>query len=1098
MPSYHLDIIVDGEDNASGVLHGIGGALGGLGVAITGLVAGGLAALTAGLGVSVSKAMEFDQTMSGLQAVSQATASDMALLSDAAMRIGKDTSFGASDAAAAMEMLSANGLQVTDILSGAADATVNLAAATGLKGNSGLTTAANVATDAMQVFGIQAADMAKAINGISGVTVASKFDINDYALAMAQGGGVAAAVGVEFEDFNTAIAGISNLFSSGSDAGTSFKVMLQRLVPASDPAEQAMRDLGLITLNTAKAAEHLGLSSSASFEQINAAAQEYISRTQKIEKGSDKMGEALNKFLNPFKDNAFFDANGQLKDMAEISGLLQNALSGLSEEKKNDALQTIFGTDAMRAAVGLAKIGEQGFNDLATSIGKVDAAEQARIRLDNLAGDVEALSGSLETAGIQIGQSFTPLLRQLTQAAAEFVNSHLIDRDWSPFVNGAQSAVNVLQGLVNTVQNGAMSLQSAFADGGAFGVLSHLGTWLQPGLTSGITAIQNYGFQLLTWSQAQFPIWLAAMQGYGTAAWQWIVDAAPVALTNLQNYGLQIITWAQTSLPGWLASLQQWGLAAGQWLADAIPLALSQLLEWRNQLIGFVLSSLPGWIDTFAGWTIAAGTWIVDAIPGLLASFTHYTVELIGIVGSSLPAIIDKLSTYSLALLEWITSGTPGAVGELGGYIGQILDAIGRALPGIIEALGRWGGALISWVIDAAPRLLSNFLNLVVNLGSWISERVPIIAGYLAKWVDGFAVWAGEVWPKLRTNLIGMWNTVANWILEYAPVLVTTLAKWAWAFIEFIGPYIPKVLQGLGSLAADMLQWIGTKAPEIAAKLAEWASAFAGWVQNTAWPYLQEKLPILWNNFKQWLSDKAAAISADGSIGRALGDALRGGLEAAWGGLTNLATNIGMSIKDKLGEWFGAFRDTGMYLVQGLWEGMRNSWQSTIVGPLRALAEQLPEPLRRALGIASPSKVMADMVGQWIFPGVVQGAEKTLPQASRDLNSLLGTGIQNLSSPEALRNLESDIAEMMQAGQEAGWSRDQIRRAEENARANAFQVPRLSLPTNAALGSGGGASSAVTNIYVTVQGNVTTERDLMLSLRDALKEDARLNGRAVF
>ena len=86
--------------------------------------------------------------------------------------------------ASSIEMLAKNGLNATQILNGAADATVNLAAATGTD----LSTAADLATDTMAIFGIQAENMSKAINGITGVAVASKFTVDDYALALAQGG----------------------------------------------------------------------------------------------------------------------------------------------------------------------------------------------------------------------------------------------------------------------------------------------------------------------------------------------------------------------------------------------------------------------------------------------------------------------------------------------------------------------------------------------------------------------------------------------------------------------------------------------------------------------------------------------------------------------------------------------------------------------------------------------------------------------------------------------------------------------------------------------------------------------------------------------
>lgn len=70
-----------------------------------------------------------------------------------------------------MEELAKNGMNATQILNGAADATVYLAAAAGTD----LTTAATISSDAMNIFGLKAEEMKTAINGITGVAVASKF-----------------------------------------------------------------------------------------------------------------------------------------------------------------------------------------------------------------------------------------------------------------------------------------------------------------------------------------------------------------------------------------------------------------------------------------------------------------------------------------------------------------------------------------------------------------------------------------------------------------------------------------------------------------------------------------------------------------------------------------------------------------------------------------------------------------------------------------------------------------------------------------------------------------------------------------------------------
>jgi hypothetical protein len=204
--------------------------------------------------------------------------------------------------------------------------------------------------------------MMTAVNGITGTTQFSKFGIEDYSLAIAQAGGVASSVGVSFDDFNATIAAISPLFASGSDAGTSFKTFLQRLIPQSKEAGALMKELGIITADGT---------------------------------------------------NRFFDASGQLKSMSEIAGILNTAFAGLSEEQKINAASTIFGTDAMRAAFAIADAGSGTIDELKQKIGNVDAEKAAETRMGTLKGSYEIFTGVLDTLAIKIGDRFIPHVKSM-------------------------------------------------------------------------------------------------------------------------------------------------------------------------------------------------------------------------------------------------------------------------------------------------------------------------------------------------------------------------------------------------------------------------------------------------------------------------------------------------------------------------------------------------------------------------------------------------------------------------------------------------------------------------------------------------------------
>lgn len=355
----------------------------------------GLSAPLAALGVtSIKTAGNFEAAMIRVKIATSATSGEMEKMSRLARQIGKDTIFSASEAAGAMEELAKSGVSTTSILNGAARATVNLAAATG----SQLEPAAHAITDVMQVFGKTTADLPNIVDTITGSVNTSKFAFEDFQLAMAQGGGRAAALGVSFEDFAASLAGTSAQFTSGSDAGTSFGTFLQRLVPGSKEAEQAMKALGF----------------------------------------------------------SVYTASGQLRPMAEIAEELKKRFGDLSDEKLSTAMTTIFGADAFRTAVGLTQLGADGLNKVAEAIAKVDAAAQAAERMKGFNAQMEQLGGAFEELAIRLGESgFLGAVTGVVQAITGLI-------EWVAALPAPLTAVAISVGAVAAVIGPAILLAGAF------------------------------------------------------------------------------------------------------------------------------------------------------------------------------------------------------------------------------------------------------------------------------------------------------------------------------------------------------------------------------------------------------------------------------------------------------------------------------------------------------------------------------------------------------------------------------------------------------------------------------------------------------------
>lgn len=486
MTDYKIRIVVEGQDaGATKTLDGIGGSLRRIGEFAAGsLLASGIQSMgraVGGIGAvmwdAAQDAAELGAQVSGIAAVMGLSTKEVQPLADLidSLAVNPNLKVSGQEAADAIEMLARNGLKLDDILGGAAESTVLLANAT----SADFGTAANIATDVMALWGIDASNMMDAVNGITAVTTNSKFSINDYALALAQGGGVASSVGVELEDFNAAIAAMSPLFASGSDAGTSFKTMLTRLIPTSSAAEDAMAELGFLTTDYDRAALSLSRSLGKKVEPTALATQEAFIELKKSMGETDvkKIGKQWHEFQKGFQVNEFFDANGQMKDMAEIVGLLNGAFADLSEEQKLQAMSTIFGTDAMRGAAALAGYTEEEFRALLATMGKTDALKSAQTRMDNLAGDMSIFGDLVQGIKVKVGRSWEPALRTIYQSGSQLLGAvgPMIVKATDGF---ADYISKVTKSAADWLTDTKEAFQTAFdaVGGGLTGLLAGLGT----------------------------------------------------------------------------------------------------------------------------------------------------------------------------------------------------------------------------------------------------------------------------------------------------------------------------------------------------------------------------------------------------------------------------------------------------------------------------------------------------------------------------------------------------------------------------------------------------------------------------------------------
>ncbi|WP_406255451.1 phage tail tape measure protein [Streptomyces chartreusis] len=337
-------------------------------------------AMVAGFAVAAASAAKFDKALSNVRAVTGASAQDMAKLRAAALEAGKTTSYTATEAANAEAELARAGVKVADITGGALKGALALAAS----GQVELKEAAVVSAQAMNTFGLAGKDVTHVADLLAAGANKSAADVHGLGMSLRMGGLLAHQTGLSIEDTVGTLAAFADHALIGSDAGTSLKVMLQRLVPQSKEAAQMMDQIGF----------------------------------------------------------SAYDSTGKFVGLSELAARMKTSFSKLTPEARNAAMATIFGADAVRSATIMYELGAEGINRYVKSVNDQGAAgRMASVQTDNLIGDLERLRGALEVALIEGGSAANGSLRTMTQWITNLVNAY------NNLPPGVQHAITLFTGF---------------------------------------------------------------------------------------------------------------------------------------------------------------------------------------------------------------------------------------------------------------------------------------------------------------------------------------------------------------------------------------------------------------------------------------------------------------------------------------------------------------------------------------------------------------------------------------------------------------------------------------------------------------------------
>lgn len=500
----------------------------------SGMTAAGLAVAAFGV-AAVKMAADFDQQMSTVQANTGATSAQMDQLRAAAIEAGASTVYSASDSADAINDLGKAGMSVTDILTGGLSGALNLAASDGMA----VGDAAEYMANALSMFhlkGSQASQVADTLAAGAGKAVGN---VSDFGEALNNCGAQANSFGMNVQETTGVLALFAQNGTIGAEAGTQLNSMLMKLAAPSTEAANTMKELGI----------------------------------------------------------SAYDAQHHFVGMANFAGQLQKAEKNLTDEQRNQANATIFGSYAIKAANYLYEAGESGVNKWTKAVSESGyAAEQAAAKNNNLKGDLENLSGSMESLMISVGEGAQGPLRKMVQGLDTLVDA------FAGLPSGAQQTIVVMASLAGVF--GAVHKAAGNLNGSTSTIANNIGLAIDPiqrvktALGSAQTAFDLFKGSSMSASEQ--------MEAFGTSA----------SKAQLKTAGFKAVGSSIMSLLGgpWGIALTVAGAALSAFISQQQKAkAASEQLESALESGSDVASEIAGAYQDMSSGGVKLTTWLDDA-----------------------------------------------------------------------------------------------------------------------------------------------------------------------------------------------------------------------------------------------------------------------------------------------------------------------------------------------------------------------------------------------------------------------------------------------------------------------------------------------------
>jgi phage-related protein len=360
---------------------------------------------------------------------------------------------------------------------------------------------------------------------------------------------------------------------------------------------------------------------------------------------------------------------------------------------------------------------------------------------------------------------------------------------------------------------------------------------------------------------------------------------------------------------------------------------------------------------------------ILGKISGAAPQFAAAAATVVKSLLSGFNGNFSKITESGISILNSLLSGLESVLPELGPFVTNVIDLMLQAFLTYAPSLFSMGVTLLGDVIrglaDRMPELIPMAKEAIRTIMDALTKNLPIILQSGIDILLALAEGISDMLPELIPAAIDCILTLVQGLLDNLPDIIQ-------AAIDLI--------MALAFGLIDALPILLEKAPDIIQALVDGLIDAIPMLVDAAVKLLMKLVDFVINNLDM-------IFTLGPKIMIKLADSLVKAIPKLFDAAKKMPTAIVNKIKET--DWL----EVGKNIIKGIGDGLLNGVKN-IAGTIKDAATGLIDGFKGFLGIHSPSKVFADIIGKNMALGIGEGFTDEMGA----VESMMGKAVPDLTA----------------------------------------------------------------------------------------------------